>query len=166
MGRGQHAALKRRFVGDQRFDGRGHFFAAGAEAMRRILVEAARRKQAQKHGGGGARVALDAADGVADPAGPDTDDRLVALDSALARPESEEPQAAAVVNLRRLRGVSLAAARCLGFLFLGRLSISAPRVSRKQRRPQIRVGGVICGVAAACTSPRRGTSAMTWIDAH
>src|SRR3954452_15764226 len=41
-----------RLTGGQRFDGRGHFFAAAAEAMRRILVDAARRKAAQKHGGG------------------------------------------------------------------------------------------------------------------
>src|SRR5687767_3351256 len=40
-----------RLVGDQQFDGRGHFFAAAAEAMRRILVEAARRKRRVKHGG-------------------------------------------------------------------------------------------------------------------
>src|SRR3982750_4141523 len=40
-----------RLVGDQRFDGRGHFFAAAAEAMRRILVDAARRKKREKHGG-------------------------------------------------------------------------------------------------------------------
>ncbi len=50
-----------------RWDGRGHFFAAAAEAMRRILVEAARRKQAEKHGGGKARVALEAVDGSAGP---------------------------------------------------------------------------------------------------
>src|SRR5947207_14751706 len=41
-----------RLVGDQHFDGRGHFFAAAAEAMRRILVEAARRKGRARHGGG------------------------------------------------------------------------------------------------------------------
>src|SRR5919199_6555955 len=41
-----------RLVGEQRFDGRGHFFAAAAEAMRRILVEAARRRNAPRHGGG------------------------------------------------------------------------------------------------------------------
>jgi len=104
-----------RLVGDQRFDGRGHFFAAAAEAMRRILVEAARRKQARKQGGGRARIPLDAADGVADPAGPDTDDRLVALDSALARLEREEPQTAAVVNLRYFAGLTLEqAAAALG----------------------------------------------------
>src|SRR3954466_5141667 len=48
-----------RLVGDQQFDGRGHFFAAAAEAMRRILVEAARRKKADKRGGG--RYRLDVA---------------------------------------------------------------------------------------------------------
>src|SRR5207342_3061990 len=45
-----------RLVGDQQFDGRGHFFAAAAEAMRRILVEAARRKKADKRGGGRHRI--------------------------------------------------------------------------------------------------------------
>src|SRR5687768_7947102 len=49
-----------RLVGDQQFDGRGHFFAAAAEAMRRILVEAARRKRRVKHGGDRTRVSLDA----------------------------------------------------------------------------------------------------------
>src|SRR5229473_4060718 len=48
-----------RLVGDQRFDGRGHFFAAAAEAMRRILVEHARRNATVRHGGGRKRVALD-----------------------------------------------------------------------------------------------------------
>src|SRR5580704_4720197 len=48
-----------RLVGDQRFDGRGHFFAAAAEAMRRILVEAARRKRAEKRGDRAARAVLE-----------------------------------------------------------------------------------------------------------
>src|SRR5438874_4930885 len=47
-----------RLVGDQQFDGRGHFFAAAAEAMRRILVDAARRRKRAKHGGGRERVEL------------------------------------------------------------------------------------------------------------
>jgi RNA polymerase sigma factor (TIGR02999 family) len=99
-----------RLVGDQQFDGRGHFFAAAAEAMRRILVDAARRKQAEKHGGGRARVALD---GVADAAEPD--DRLVALDDALTRLAGEEPEVAAVVNLRYFAGLTIEqAARSLG----------------------------------------------------
>src|SRR6266851_505947 len=48
-----------RLVGDQQFDGRGHFFAAAAEAIRRILVEQARRKQAARHGGQRQRADLD-----------------------------------------------------------------------------------------------------------
>src|SRR5262245_14883081 len=48
-----------RLIGDQHFDGRGHFFAAAAEAMRRILVDAARRKAAVRHGGGRGRVPLE-----------------------------------------------------------------------------------------------------------
>src|SRR2546426_1367596 len=48
-----------KLVGDQRFDGRGHFFAAAAEAIRRILVDQARRKLAAKHGGGRVRADLD-----------------------------------------------------------------------------------------------------------
>src|SRR5438105_302582 len=59
-----------RLVGDQHFHNRGHFFAACAEAMRRILVESARRKQAEKHGGGRERVEL--ADHLPAP-GPDPD---------------------------------------------------------------------------------------------
>ncbi len=98
---------------DGRWDGRGHFFAAAAEAMRRILVEAARRKQAGKYGGGKVRVALEAVDGVADPAGPD--DRLVALDSALTRLGREEPEVAEVVNLRYFAGLTIEqAAAALG----------------------------------------------------
>src|SRR4029077_6110061 len=50
-----------RLVGDQKFESRGHFFAAAAEAMRRVLIEAARRKQSPKHGGGRRRLDLDEA---------------------------------------------------------------------------------------------------------
>src|SRR5271170_5970112 len=57
-----------RLIGDQQFDGRGHFFAAAAEAMRRILIENARRKARHKHGGQNARVAF------ADVAAPTPDD--------------------------------------------------------------------------------------------
>jgi RNA polymerase sigma factor (TIGR02999 family) len=90
---------------DDRWDSRGHFFAAAAEAMRRVLVEAARRKQADRHGGGRARVALEAVDGVAGPGEPH--DRLVSLDSALTRLGREEPQVAAVVNLRYFAGLTV-----------------------------------------------------------
>ncbi len=90
---------------------RGHFFAAAAEAMRRILVEAARRKQREKHGGN--RRQLDMAD--VQPAAPDRRHDLVALDAALTRLAAEDPQAAKLVELRHFAGLSVAeAARTLG----------------------------------------------------
>src|SRR5262245_53022752 len=78
------------------WNGRGHFFAAAAEAMRRILVEAARRKGREKHGGGLRRVDLD--DVPADPSGPADD--LLALDDALAALAREDPAKAELVKLR------------------------------------------------------------------
>src|SRR3954452_12405245 len=70
----------------QRWNGRGHFFAAAAEAMRRILVDQARRRQADKHGGG--RLRIDLPEDVAAPeARPDD---LVALDEALTRLQSHD----------------------------------------------------------------------------
>jgi RNA polymerase sigma factor (TIGR02999 family) len=86
----------------QQWNGRGHFFAAAAEAMRRILVEQARRKQADKHGGGRPRVEL-AADLTA-PAS--RADDLVALDEALSRLEGHDPDAARLVKLRYFAGLS------------------------------------------------------------
>jgi RNA polymerase sigma factor (TIGR02999 family) len=83
-----------------RWNGRGHFFAAAAEAMRRILVENARRKKRFKHGGGWNRVAL------AESAAPSPDDKLLALDEALRRLAAEDPQAARVVELRRFAGLN------------------------------------------------------------
>jgi RNA polymerase sigma factor (TIGR02999 family) len=82
-----------RLVGEQQFDGRGHFFAAAAEAMRRILVDAARRRNREKHGGGRERVELR-----------DPDDRLLALDDALTCLAAEDPLAARVVELRHFTG--------------------------------------------------------------
>jgi RNA polymerase sigma factor (TIGR02999 family) len=100
-----------RLVGDQRFDGRGHFFAAAAEAMRRILVDSARRKRARKHGGDRRRVELP--DLPAEPAA--EDDRLLALDAALTRLAEEDPVAARVVELRHFAGLSIEdAAAALG----------------------------------------------------
>ncbi|HKI34598.1 MAG TPA: ECF-type sigma factor [Gemmataceae bacterium] len=94
-----------------RWDNRGHFFAAAAEAMRRILVEAARRKQREKHGGNRQRIALDAAR----PTAPDVRHDLVALDAALTRLAAEDPQAAKLVELRHFTGLSVAeAALALG----------------------------------------------------
>jgi RNA polymerase sigma factor (TIGR02999 family) len=86
----------------QQFNGRGHFFAAAAEAMRRILVEAARRKQADKHGGGQLRVELP--EGLAAPEY--RPDDLVALDEALGRLERHDPAAARLVKLRYFAGLS------------------------------------------------------------
>ena len=101
-----------RLVGDRQnanWDGRGHFFPAAAEAMRRILVEAARRKRRHKHGGAVQRVEL------ADPPGPNTDDTLLAFDQALTRLGVEDPLAAKVVELRYFTGAGHeAAATALG----------------------------------------------------
>ncbi len=82
-----------------RWDSRGHFFAAAAEAMRRILVEAARRKNREKHGGRLERVELP------DKPARDPDDRLLALDDALTRLAAEDPVAAQVVELRQFAGL-------------------------------------------------------------
>jgi RNA polymerase sigma factor (TIGR02999 family) len=86
----------------QHFNGRGHFFAACAEAMRRILVEQARRQQADKHGGG--RLRVDLPEGLAAPE--QRSDDLVALDEALSRLECHDPDAARLVKLRYFAGLS------------------------------------------------------------
>jgi RNA polymerase sigma factor (TIGR02999 family) len=93
------------------WDGRGHFFAAAAEAMRRILVENARRRRRLKRGGDRARVNLDAAQ----PAAPETDDDLLALDEALKKLVEKDPVKAELVQLRIFAGLTLAeAAEILG----------------------------------------------------
>jgi RNA polymerase sigma factor (TIGR02999 family) len=86
------------------WDGRGHFFAAAAEAMRRILVERARRRRRVRHGGGRGRIGLDG-DLIA-PAGDSAADDLLALDEALDRLASEEPTVAEVVKLRYFAGLT------------------------------------------------------------
>jgi RNA polymerase sigma factor (TIGR02999 family) len=83
----------------QQWNGRGHFFAAAAEAMRRILVEAARRKQRLKHGGDRCRVEL------AEPPAPAPRDDILALDEALVRLAKDDPLAARVVELRHFAGL-------------------------------------------------------------
>ena len=108
-----HEAYLRLVDGDviQRWESRGHFFAAAAEAMRRILVENARRKRAEKHGGRSARQELDDVD-IAAPA-PSED--LLALDEALAKLEANDPVKAQLVKLRYFAGLSEEdAARALG----------------------------------------------------
>jgi RNA polymerase sigma factor (TIGR02999 family) len=96
---------------DKPWEGRGHFFAAAAEAMRRILVEAARRRHRLKRGGHRARVDLDAAQ----PAAPETDDDLLALDEALEKLAARDQVKAQLVQLRVFAGLTLAeAAEILG----------------------------------------------------
>jgi RNA polymerase sigma factor (TIGR02999 family) len=82
---------------------RGHFFAAAAEAMRRILVENARRKRRLRHGGGRQRVPLDAVEKVS---GPDPD-VILAVDESLNRLAAEDPAAAEIVNLHFFVGLTL-----------------------------------------------------------
>ena len=88
----------------QRWNGRGHFFAAAAEAMRRILVENARSRRRLKRGGGRVRVDLDEAAHVASAA-PRED--WLALDEALTRLEAADPVAASVVKLRYFAGLPM-----------------------------------------------------------
>jgi RNA polymerase sigma factor (TIGR02999 family) len=95
---------------DAPWNSRGHFIAAAAEAMRRILVESARRKMAGKHGGGRKRIDLSQAEPLteADP------DALLDLDEALTRLAGEDPEAAGVAKLRLFTGLSVEeAARAL-----------------------------------------------------
>jgi RNA polymerase sigma factor (TIGR02999 family) len=90
------------------WNSRGHFFAAAAEAMRRILVENARRKQRLKHGGGRMRQ-----DGDLDFAEAEKPERMLALDEALDRLSLANPQAADLVKLRYFAGSSNAEAATL-----------------------------------------------------
>ncbi len=103
-----------RLVGGEReqlWDNRGHFFAAAAEAMRRILVDQARRKGREKRGGGAVRVALDEIDLAAPPPSHD----LLAIHEALSRLEAEDLQASQLVKLRYFAGLSLTeAAEAMG----------------------------------------------------
>jgi len=100
-----------RLIGDQRFEGRGHFFAAAAEAMRRVLVNHARDRNRLKRGGGQNRVDLDRLTGPAAA----TDDDLLELDDALNRLANEFPAAAELVKLRFFAGMTLGeAAGALG----------------------------------------------------
>lgn len=91
-----------RLVGDQHFDGRTHFFAAAAEAMRRILVDKARHRARRKHGGGLRRQELPA-----DLVGADQpSDDLVAIDAAVAKLAQRDPVKARLVELRFFAGLT------------------------------------------------------------
>ena len=86
------------------WDGRGHFFAAAAEAMRRILVDNARRRSRIKHGGDRQRVDLHTADLQATAAAPD---ELLLIDDSIARLATEDSKAAELVKLRYFAGLSI-----------------------------------------------------------
>lgn len=89
--------------GDQHWNSRGHFFAAAAEAMRRILVEQARRKNRVRHSGDLRRVDFDSERQISD----EEDENILALDEALQRLAIEDPQAAEVVKLRYFAGLTI-----------------------------------------------------------
>ncbi len=96
---------------DEHWENRAHFFAAAAEAMRRILVENARRKRRAKHGGGQLRVELD----TLDVAITSDDDHLLAVDEALDKLAARDALAADLIKLRFFAGLpNVEAARLLG----------------------------------------------------
>ncbi len=104
-------SLSARLIGDQHFDGKAHFFAAAAEAMRRVLVNHARDRVRLKRGGGRNRLDLDR---LTDPA-ISSDDDLLELDDALDRLAMEFPIAAELVKMRFFAGMTLGdAAESLG----------------------------------------------------
>jgi RNA polymerase sigma factor (TIGR02999 family) len=98
-----HEAYLRLMGSEGAWEGRGHFFAAAAEAMRRILIERARRVRRKKRGGDWNRVELD--DQVS-AAGPRVDE-VLAVDEALGRLEEKDAQMAAVVKLRYFGGLTV-----------------------------------------------------------
>jgi RNA polymerase sigma factor (TIGR02999 family) len=106
-----HEAWLRLAGANQQWRGRGHFFAAAAEAMRRILIDRARKRSRERHGAGLQRVNLDSID----LATTSEDATLLALDDALAKLAAEAPEKAELVKLRYFTGLSIAdAARALG----------------------------------------------------
>ena len=113
-----------RLVGkeDPGWNSRGHFFGAAAQAMRRILVEQARRKARRKHGGDLARVDADEADLPIEPPNED----MLALDEALKRLEDIDKRKADVVMLRYFAGLSIEEAAAA-------LGVSEPTVERDWR---------------------------------
>ena len=100
-----HEAYLRLVVGDpaRPWEGRAHFFAAAAEAMRRIMVEQARRKRSRKRGGGLVRADLEDVD----PPTPEADDEVLAVDEALRGLATADPRAAELVKLRYFAGMSI-----------------------------------------------------------
>lgn len=94
-----------RLVGkdDPGWNGRGHFFAAAAQAMRQILIEQARRKAAVKHGGGARRVNLEAVEPAIEP----PSDNILALNEALNELEQTDPRKARLVLLHHFAGLTM-----------------------------------------------------------
>lgn len=94
-----------KLVGDREvsWQNRAHFFAAAAEAMRRILIDHARKRKSEKRGGGAARAPLS----VVDLAVESDPDQILALEEALTRLQGEDPRAAEIVNLRFFAGLSV-----------------------------------------------------------
>lgn len=105
--------------GQAQFQNRAHFFGAAAEAMRRILIDRARRKQAQKHGGGKEHVDVDDVDIPA----PADDEELLAVNEALDRFAKIEPQKVELVKLRYFIGMTIEEAAVV-------MSISEPTAKR------------------------------------
>ena len=100
-----------RLVGrdNPKFAGRAHFFAAAAEAMRRILIDRARSKRALRHGGGQVRVDIEQLD----VASPDADDQLLAINDALDKLAKQDPVEAELVKLRYFAGLTVEEAATL-----------------------------------------------------
>jgi RNA polymerase sigma factor (TIGR02999 family) len=96
---------------NQKWSGRAHFFAAAAEAMRRILIDKARRRNAQRHGGNHERVDFEGVD----IASPGDDDQVLAVHEALEKLAAEDPRKAELVKLRYFAGMTIEeAAEVLG----------------------------------------------------
>ena len=87
----------------QRWDSRGHFFAAAAEAMRRLLIDNARRKNSDKHGGGWQRIDVVDVELAVDSASDD----LLAVDEAMSKLATQDPIIAKLVELRFFAGLTL-----------------------------------------------------------
>lgn len=103
----------------QHWDSRGHFFAAAAEAMRRILIDHARQRRSQRRGGAAKRRSLEHLDAAI----PAPDDELLAVDEALQRLQEADPPKAELVKLRYFAGLTIPeAAQALG--------ISVPTANR------------------------------------
>src|SRR6266480_3721425 len=115
-----HEAWLRLVGSEQRtWQNRAHFFAAAAEAMRRILIDRARRKHTRRHGGGQQRVDIQGVE----VAAPDDDDQLLAINDALNKLAAQDRQKAELVKLRYFVGMTIEeTAEVLG--------ISAPTAKR------------------------------------